>query len=387
MTPEHAPLPASGSPQWGYCSGSVIACQQSPNLETDDSRKGTAVHWVGSECLERWTSPDDSATWCADWIGETAPNGVVIDEEMAAGAQEWVSDVLGVCQEHGALRSLLIEHRVHMPQIHEHNWGTLDTAIWAEAADTLYIWDYKNGNRENSAFENLQLIDYVAGLLNEIRLNADTKVVMRIVQPFCYRAWGPVSEWVTTIGELSPWFDLLCRQAVEAMTRPTMTAGTHCRDCPAIGRCRTATRAGYSVITYAKEPYEINTLTGAELAVERKILREGATIIKSRLEAIEDELHNRVGNGATDTGLALQAKFGNNAWTVPTAQVIALAAQFGVDADKPGVLTPTQTTAKVPAKMRSAFEKVLKSVSSRPARGSALINAADSHTARAFKRK
>lgn len=386
MSGQHAPLPPSGAPQWGFCSGSVAASLQAPNFETDDSREGTAAHWCGSECLEAWKSAEPGAPMCTDWIGKTAPNGVVIDEKMADGAQEWVSDVLMVCQQHGGLRSLLIEHRVHMPQIHDQNWGTLDTALWAEEANTLYLWDYKNGHRENSAYANLQLVDYVAGLLMEIPLRGDITIVMRIVQPFCYQATGAISEWVIKLADLDTYFNILHHQALEAMTNPTFTAGKHCRDCPAIGRCATAKRAGYSVITYAKEPYEINTLSGHELAVERTILSEGLAIIKGRLEAIDDELYDKVSKGDTGSGLTIESKFGNVAWSVPPAQAIALAGQFGVDAAKPGVLTPTQTKNKVPAKMRPAFEKVLKTVSKRPSNGVHLIQAADSRTARAFKR-
>lgn len=387
MNSEHAPLPPSGAPQWGYCSGSVAANMHAPNFDSEPAREGTAAHWVGAECLEKWKAPGEGAALCSDWLGQTAPNGVVIDEKMVEGAQAWVSDVLNVCNQHGGLRSLLIEHRVHMPHIHADNWGTLDTALWVEGANTLYIWDYKHGHRENSARENLQLIDYVAGLCAELAMHADTTVVMRIVQPYCYKSMGAVDEWSIPLGALQPYFEQLRVQAVEALTNPTMTAGKHCRDCAAVARCATAKRASYSVISYAKEPYEINTLTGEDLAAERRILKEGASIVKARLDAIDDDLLDRVSKGDTTTGFAVQAGQGRLAWGVPIEQVIALAQQFGVDAAKPDVLTPTQTKNKVPAKMRKAFEGVIKSVTTRPSTGMKLIDATDSISARAFAKR
>lgn len=380
MSGEHAPLQPSAAPQWAFCTGSVAVNRAAPDLETDASREGEAAHWVGAECLQQahWIG---NVAACAAWLGATAPNGVVIDEKMAEGAQVWVDDVLGVW----AGEPLLIEHRVHMPQIHPDNWGRLDTAFYDKYTDTLYLWDYKHGHRENSARENFQLVDYVAGLSNELPITHNTKVVMRIVQPFCYKADGPVNEWGVLLKDLAPYFVQLSTQAREAVESPTLTAGTHCRDCPAIGRCGTAKRSGYSVIQYAKEPYAIDKLDGAELAIERAILREGLIIAKARLEAIEDDLHARISGGETGTGLALQAKFGRVTWNVDTKQAVSLAKQFGVDADKPGVLTPAQTKAKVPVRMRPAFEKALKLVTKRPSNGVTLINADDSTTARAFK--
>lgn len=385
----HARLAPSSAPQWGYCSGSVPANAAVPNFDTQASREGTAAHWVGAECLKSFrSSSDNGGLLCNSWIGATDPAGVVIDEKMAEGAQIWVSDVLNVCNQYGALQSLLIEHRVHMPQIHDECWGTLDTAAWIPEANTLYLWDYKHGHRECSAKGNLQLIAYVAGLLAKLSGQPDIdRIVMRVVQPFCYKSDGPIDEWQTTPEELVPYFEQLRYMANEALTDPKMSAGKHCRDCAAIGRCATARRTAYSVIAYASEPYDIDTMGGADLATERQLLAVGSTILKARQEAIEDELQHRINGGATDTGLTMQATFGRLAWSVPPAQAVALAGQFGVDISKPDVLTPTQAKNKVPKEMRSAFEQVLQTVTIRNSTGMTLINAEDAISAQAFKRK
>ena len=127
---EHAPLPASGAPIWGNCSGHILARADYPDFETEDTRRGTAGHWVAAVVLQSYTATDGRPLLnCAKLVGQTAPNGYVIDDEVADGAQVYVDDVLQVCQQTGGLRSLLIEHRVFMPEIHQHNWGTLDTAL------------------------------------------------------------------------------------------------------------------------------------------------------------------------------------------------------------------------------------------------------------------
>jgi len=393
----HAPLPPSGAPQWGYCSGSIMANMQAPDIEHPRTRGGTASHWVFSECLENWRQRAGlDPLLCEDWIGKVAPNGVVIDLEMAEGAQAMVDDCVELASKHNALSKMLIEYRVNMPHINQQNWGTLDFALpllWYAGdrvtGGEIYLSDYKFGHRENSAVKNLQEINYVAGLVHEFKIDAEAakhiKVIFRIIQPFCYQAES-VSEWVIQLDELSQYFDQLILKAAEAFSNPKFTSGSHCRDCPSIGTCATARRSGYSLIDYIDEPCVIDRMTGQDLAIERGLLTSGLVTAKARLEAIEACLAHRIGKGETDSGLALQNTQGHLAWTVTPAQAVIIANQFGVDASKAGVLTPTQTIAATPKDLRPMIEQALKQVTKRPSKGTKLIKAADSLTARAFKK-
>ena len=387
MITEHAPLAPSSAPQWGHCSGSVMANLQAPDLASERTRDGTAAHWVGEQALNSWLKHgDEGVSDCTNWIGETAPNGVVIDDEMAEGAQYWVDDVMQVSAGYGAPHGIGVERRVNMPNIHPDNWGTLDTEAWFPEVNTLYVWDFKFGHREVVAFENYQLIDYVAGSIRN-SMNSKTTVIMRVVQPFCYHAPEQIREWKVPLSALTPHFNKLTAQAYEAMTEPTMTAGLHCRDCAAISRCPTAKRAGYSVITYAGEPYDIDTMTGADLAAERGILRTGMAVIKARLEAVDDQLFVSIKNGDKSSGLTVQSKQGRLKWDVSPPQAIALAGQFGADISKPSVITPTQAIKKVSKELRPGFETVLQTSTSRPSTGLELVKIEDSRAARAFKNR
>lgn len=384
----HAPLPPSGAPAWGICSGSIMANMGAPDIETPQKREGTAGHWVFSESLLTYTTPGASPVPCAQFVGKIAPNGVVIDQRMADGAEQIVRDILRVANEFGALQSVLNEHIVHMPHIHQDNWGTLDCAIPLQQMNRVYLWDYKAGHRECNARGNLQLVDYSEGLAAEIPwINHDTQFHFRIVQPFSHKATGVIDEWVVTGAELAPLLRQLRARANEAYANPTMTAGKHCRDCHAIGRCSTAKRAGYSLFDYVNEPYAIDTMSGADLAVERILLQDGFALIKARLQAIDDDLEHRISNGAKDTGLSLGSKPGAPQWIVPVEQAIAFAAQFNTDISKPGTMTPTQAKSAVPSEMRLMFEQVLSTVTQRAAGSLKLIPAGDTVAARAFKRK
>ena len=382
MTGEHAPLAPSSAPQWGRCAGSVAANLNAPDTSGQRTREGEAAHWIGAECL----LAGPGVTAAISFMGQTAPNGVVVDEEMCEGAQEWVNDVFNTAAEHGAIHGLTVETRTHATQIHEHCWGTYDAAIWLPEVRTLYLWDYKHGHREVSAFENLQLVCYVAGLANDYPIHTDTTIVMRIIQPFCYHATTPTYEWRITYGELLPYIDQLREAAERAMTDPVLTPGLHCRDCAAVGRCASARRYGYSIISYVNEPYQIETMDGPAKAAERSILSDGLKVMKARLDAIEDDLRADVSKGDHSSGLTIQNKQGRTKWSVPASQVIAFAKQFGADVSKEATLTPAQAIKKVPAEARKVFEQALPLLTTRSSTGVSLVPADSSHTARAFKR-
>lgn len=385
----HAILAPSSAPIWGTCAGSVKAQHGRPNPESPQSREGTAAHWVMAEVLLNFTGRQSGPLICAEYVGRAAPNGVVIDDKMAQGAQVIVDDVLKVCQQHGALQSLLVEHRVHMSRIHPENWGTLDVSVYLPAAGWLFVWDYKHGHRTVEAEGNEQLIDYVEGLTEYHRIDGltdqKTQVCIRIVQPFAYSARGPVAEWVVRLSDLRGAFNKLSAQAHEAMSdAPTMTPGIHCRDCLAVRDCAAGRGYVYSMIDMVNQPYAIDSMTSADLATERLILREGQAVLKARLEALEEDLHYRIAQGDVSSGLVLETKPGNLEYTVPDAQAAAFAQQFGFDIAKPGVLTPTQSIAKAPAAIRPIYEQAIKAITRRPAGALNFVPAKDSKTARAF---
>ena len=391
----HAPIPASGAPVWGHCSGSIIASQGADDTWSAASDAGTAAHWVGSTTLEKWqaskraTVPD-----CAAMLGQVAPNGVVIDEAMIEGAQVYVDDVTAVVLAQGG-GDLFIEHAVIMPKIHEKNAGTLDAALvrmWATDHDrrfmTIDIWDYKHGHRAVSAEGNLQLVDYLTGLMQQYGLNGShdqfVQFTARIVQPFAYSGAGPVSSWTGVMSDLRAHVNKMHEKAEEAYAGPRLSPGKWCRDCPAVMRCDAAKKYVYAWTDYANSPYVIDSMPLAAMVTEREILADAMGVMKSRLNALDDVLTHRISDGAAGTGLALQATSGNNAWTVPVAQAVAIAQQFGADIAKAGALTPTQATQRVPKDLRLQFGEVLKSISARPAGKMKLIRAEDSIAAKAF---
>lgn len=386
---EHALLAPSSAPIWGECSGSVMAQMGRPNPETTQSREGTAAHWVMAEVLLNFKHPDRGPLLASDYIGKVAPNGVVIDGKMADGAQVIIDDVLLVCQKHGALQALQVEQRVYMPRIHPENWGTLDVSVFLRVDGWLFLWDYKHGHREVVAENNLQMVDYLAGLIEFFGINGDedqrVTAVVRIVHPFAYSARGPISEWVVLLADLRAQFNHLSAMAHEALTAPRLTSGLWCRDCLAVADCPAARKSVYNLIHLVEQPFEFDNMRGSDMAVERQIIKEGIAVAKKRQEAIEDELFHRIAKGEVDSGLSLEMTYGRLAWTCPPAQAIALAAQFGVNAAVQEALTPTQTLAAAPVEVRPLLESVMETVARRSPGSLKLTPTKDTRTFRAFQ--
>ena len=389
MSGQHARFAPSAAPEYAYCSGSILANESVPDRETQETREGDAAHWVVAGCLTAWKNGGSESS--DGYLGNTAPNGVVIDEEILDSANVMIADVVEVCTRHNARAWLKVEYRVQILAVHPtDSWGTLDAALITPSLDIIYVWDFKHGHGQVDALDNFQLVSYTEGLREEWQadgyVNGNTAVHMRVVQPRCYRSSGPVDEWVTPLGQIRGHVNQLAAQAREAENNPQMCAGKHCRYCPARVPCAAAKQAGYQWVDYAKSPYQIETYDDASLATEQKILEGGLVLLKARLEAIEDELQYRISQGATGTGLVLESGLGRRKWRVPIEQAIAFCQQFGIDIEVPAARTPTQATQRVPVAMRDNFKLALDSVSERKSTGLKLVTASNSRTARAFKR-
>ncbi len=389
---DHAPLAPSFAPVWGNCSGAPRASAGIPNLETEESRTGTAVHWVIAQVLSAFKGELEGPLVCSAYLGAVAENGVVIDEDMVEGAQVMVDDVLEVLQEHGAVQKLLVEHRVHMPTIHPYaNWGTLDAAVPLPDKHLIYLWDYKNGHGENSPVDNFQLINYLEGLKVELGINGFEEqkytVVFRIVHPFYYGGNGPVSEWRVKMTDLRGYINRLHTKAHEVETGGTLTTGRHCRHCPANIKCAARRKADSNFIDFANQPYQMDEMASHDLAVTRRILEDGIAVAKSRLKAVEDQLKEHIAGGDHSGGLTVETTYGHLKWNGTPEEAAIFTGYFGFDIKKIGCLTPTQAIQKAPKEIRSAYKEALKTMATRSVSGRKLINAQDSKTARAFKRK
>lgn len=338
---QHAPLPPSGSPIWVECNGAPRMWEGLPNLETDDTREGEAVHWLCESALT--TGPFS----LLDAAGIVAPNGVIITDEMIDAAVMYVQEV---SKGQGDLH---VEERVDMPEIHIHCWGTPDAWRFNSYTQHLTIYDFKYGHRSVDAYENWQLICYALGILRKLTNNNPMSdmftitVEFVIVQPRCYYDHrGPVKTWTIRNWELRAYVNKLHMAAEQAYTNnPSLKCGEYCRDCNAASKCPALMQAGAELSDYAGRAYYHNG-TPEGIEYEYRTLKRASELLKARLEAIEQEAMTRLQSGSFIPGLAIEHPLSRNKWLQPDDQVISMCNMLGVDVSKTTAITPTQAIAK-----------------------------------------
>lgn len=304
--------------------------QQFPdNGNSETAEEGNAVHWMCVEVL--------AGRGAGEWIGRTAPNGVVINADMKAAGIEYVAAVRGAVPDHAQLH---IEESISIPYIHPECHGTPDCWFFNPITMTMHIWDLKYGFTVVEAFENWQLLAYATGLFPGPPVDFNkVRVILTIVQPRAYHPLGAVRSWQIMGSELKPYADRLRDAALAALTPGALTvAGTQCHYCRARHACEAAQRYSMWAADYAGQSTPQH-LTPEGMAIELRILQRAADAIKNRLTGLESAA---IAMGGIP-GWAVDQGRGNLTWTKPAQEVFALGDLMGIDVradQKP--ITPTQ---------------------------------------------
>lgn len=373
--PAHAPLAPSSADIWGAlngCPGSVAMQQLYPEPEdSPDARDGTAAHWYVTETLQG-RDP-----------GPVAPNGVPITAEMVDCAQGLLIDVRDTLAAHpGAI--LRVEHRVFMPIVHEHNWGTPDVTLIDVAQRFVAIWDYKYGHRYVPPWT-LQLIDYAIGVLREVAVCADWphwRVSLNIAQPRNYHVSGPVREWQTDGRKLlDEYVPQLYEAARVAMgPNPPTRSGEHCRDCSARHACETLQRAGAIAMDVAGQVSPVD-LPPPALGLELRQILDAIKRLEARKTGLEEMALAAIRGGTAVPFFTTEYTSGRERWNVSADEIFALGDLMGVPGLRkaPEPVTPNQA--------RDAFKRagvdgsVISAYSERP-RGALRLARVDDNAAK-----
>lgn len=347
----HAFLAPSSAHIWGKPGGCTLYPQVAaafPEPETPEAAEGTASHEIGAELIE-----NSSRARFLDWSafeGRTASNGVPFTHEMFAGAKLYADDVNRVMREYSVFGgdSLRIEQTVQIPRIHPtHNSGTPDCSLLVKQCGFLYVWDYKYGFEVVEAFENWQMIDYVAGLLDVHGINPGaeqfTHVVIRVVQPRAPHPKGPVREWVVLASDLRSYFNNLANNAGESMgTMATARTGNHCKHCPGRHACGPALTAGVSLFEASGRALPMQP-TPEAMGAYKTFLDRAYEHIKSLRDAFDVQILASVKRGDFVPGWVTEPTFGRRKWTRPDAEVIAMGQMIDKNLAKPAqAITPNQ---------------------------------------------
>lgn len=380
--PAHARLAPSSAHLWGPggCPGSIAMQErQPPQEETEESREGTAAHWLLSQTLRKVTIGPDAI----------APNGVPINDEMREAIVEIVTDVrdtLKTCEPGDYWQDETCVSAVGM--IHPDNWGTPDIYFVQHSRKTLHIWDFKYGHRFVDVFECWQLVNYAAAIIDTDQITdwREWTFTFTIAQPRCYardELGGPLREWFTTGEHLAVLFDRLRAAAHEASQpdAPCRT-GEHCRDCRAAWDCEANQRMGGACLDliHAQQPLGLDV---AAIGLEAKILADAMARVKARLEVLEAKAIEAFGRGENVPWHAIEFTKPRTVWDkAKQAEAANLVAMFGVPVELGVALpTPAQCT------KQGVDETVIAPYTTRAPAAKKLVRKSDNSAAKVFGRR
>lgn len=345
----HSIIPPSSADIWTACPGWVIMSQSFPETEeTEAQRLGTAAHEVAAQYIDSYSR----GAMFNPKVGGITSNNVVIDDEMLDACELYADNVREVMISSGVFGGhfLGLEQSLKMPSVHELSFGTSDCFIFDLKNMTVYIWDFKYGHDPVDVFENWQLLNYAAGVIEHLKThfpfveshNQNMRFVFRISQPRSFHRDGPIREWSTTLGEITGYILRLKTAAELALSGLGETkSGGHCKYCQARHACPSALNAGVKLFEVASQALPL-TMSNEALATQLAIVSRAYKQLASIKDALEQQVESLIRSGKSVPGYITQPKLGRETWKVDVSEIHALGDMLGVDLRKPSAMTPKQ---------------------------------------------
>lgn len=339
---EHSRLPPSSAVRRVACPGSRALEEKYPeDQESPYAREGHAAHWVAANMLKDVPPLESNEP---------------ITDEMVEGAEmyvDYIGKVLKDLSKKEDIRfvhsSLYVEERIDIKRIHPDCWGTPDA--WFCLGTELHIFDYKYGHGYVEVFENWQLIEYAAGILDKLEINGiqdrRLNVTLHIIQPRSFHRLGPIRSWRMKASDLRPYFNILEKAELEAsQDYAVCKPNPECNYCLGRHACEALQRSTLTTI----DVVEMNTpfdLKPASLGNELRYLRRSAALLDARITGLEQQATATIKRGERVPFFKLESNPGGKRWKVPAEEVIALGSLLGYELSKPAqVVTPIQAAKK-----------------------------------------
>lgn len=337
------PLHPHAAGRWGPggCPASAMMEQLYPDdTESPARRAGDAFGFYVQHVLdEKLVTPH---------VGDLAPNGEPITQEMVDCAAEVIRDVQDTVRTWGGVPR--IEEPLDATMlIHPDNKGRPDVYLLNEQARKLHLWELKFGHRYVDAYMNWQCVDYLAMIMecNAIP-QADWPhwtITVTVAQPRNYHPDGTLREWHFTGAELVELVGRLATAATLAQAeRPAYMTGDYCRDCSGRHACAALERVSMRLVdmAYTGQPVD---LPPAALGLELRIIRDAIKRLGARAEGLEEHALALAKRGTDIPHWRTEYSMGRERWRddVPVEDVIMLGEIYGVDLRQPvKAITPTQ---------------------------------------------
>jgi len=370
----HSILAPSGAPVWVQCAKWVEMNQLYPNRSGPEAEEGTAAHWVWQQSV----MPN---------LGDIAPNGYPVTEEMLQGAEL----MLDTIYEHvGGDVEWHVEEKLPITTIHSSCYGTPDFWAYDAATLTLTLIDYKFGYKFVDEYENYQLVAYLEGIIEYLGLllgmqpgilDQYIKIKAIIVQPRCYQKGNSVRVWQLRGYEIRPYVNTLKMAAEIAMdVDPGATPNENCYYCPGNHVCGALQKDAYRSMAISEQSTPLE-MSPQFAALELSMMETALQRLESRIAGLKGFVEVSIKQGKAIPYYHLERSYGNLTWNISDEEVISIGDSCNVDLRKMKVLTPTQAKKeKLPLELIEAF-------SFKPPRDSKLVRDNPAHVSRIFKEK
>ncbi len=331
----HAFLAPSAAAVWMRCAGSAAIQRAYPDPpDKPAAREGTAAHWAARERI--YGQPVA--------VGQVADNGVVVDEEMLQAAEDYAECILADLAK-DPMTACYCEQPISIATIHEANRGTPD--FWGHRPGFIRLYDFKYGHDFVEVFENWQLIDYSAGIIDFLNLDGlqdqNTIVEFVIFQPRSFHPDGTVRRWRVRASDLRGPFNLLRTAAIAAMKPDApVTTGPQCEYCSASNVCPALLRDSMRNVDVSAKAIPFQ-LTAVQAGHELRAIERALDILEARKRGLVEQVDSHLTRGETVPFYQVGNGRGGTVWKKTAAEVISHGQLWGVNLAKPqAAITPTQ---------------------------------------------
>lgn len=340
----------SAAAQLLRCSGyaqlnAILGAPFEEDEDTEVREDGIACHWL----VQHWQR-DYSAT-----IGEVAPNGRPITNEMRSAVDEYTLAMMLIAP----MDAWHIEQTVPVSKIITGMQdGTPDAWYFDIISGTLYVFDLKFGFRYVDAYENIQLIIYALTIsMAVLSIDIDKiKVKLAIFQPRAPNHEGSLRWWSPTATKLREFWAIIVGATYRALQpNAQCTPNAGCKHCPGAFGCHALRMAASrdTELSYKSVPAVLsNDRLGYELSIRHAALKT----LEAQIAALETQAEHSLRHGERVLGYELAPRRTLWRWKDGAEQrLAALSATLGLQVTEVKTKSVANLRAQLPAALLEMY--------------------------------
>lgn len=314
------------------------------NPSTEQTDEGNAAHWLAEQVFH--------GANVEDLIGQKAPNGLFITDDMIEYCQEYLEFITtNGCE-------------VESDTSHTGNgWEIRGRADCIKFVDSiLTIADLKYGWRIVNPEMNWTLISHAIAWCIKHQC-APQEIKFKIFQPRPFHPLGTVREWVINYTDLMSYY----KELIETLEYPSckVCSGSQCYKCQCLSQCPAAQIATMNAIDIAETAFD-SEIDDDKLTWMLTNLKRAQEILKQSYEAYEDLAMHRLKAGNHLKGFGIKQALGQTTWD-KTVNADFIKTMCGIDITVDKLMTPAQ------AKKAGVPEELIKQCTYRPDNGFKLV--------------